>query len=227
LFGYKKGAFSGANQERKGLLASAGHGTVFMDELIELPMIMQSKLLHVFDEKCFRAVGSDKEQPFQARVIAASNADFESAVKEGRLREDLYFRLNVMRIRIPPLRERGVDIVPLALRILTQICKEWSRPEVALSPNQALWIEQQPWRGNVRELRNVLERSLLLGSDTELFFPDISSQANLNHPSLTDACRDYEKYYINSVVQRLDGNKSAAAKELDIGLSTLYRKLEG
>jgi len=226
LFGHKKGAFSGANQERKGLLASAGRGTVFMDELIELPMAMQSKLLHVFDEQCFRAVGSDKEQPFQARVIAASNADFELAVKEGKLREDLYFRLNVMQIRIPPLRERGVDIIPLALRLLSQICKEWSRPLPKLLPHQASWIEAQSWQGNVRELRNVLERSLLLGSDNALYFPDMLTIADTSHPSLMDACRDYEKRYINSVIERLDGDKNAAAIELDIGLSTLYRKLD-
>jgi len=226
LFGHKKGSFSGADRERKGLLAAAGKGTLFMDELIELPLAMQSKLLHVFDERCFRPVGSDTEQSFQARVIAASNVDFEEAVKDGRFREDLYFRLNVMKISIPPLRDRGDDIVPLANRLLSQICLEWSRGVPQLSSEQSLWLESKPWPGNVRELRNVLERALLMGSNGELEFLEMQEVAESSELNLVDACHAFERRYIKRMIQNEAGDKAAASRKLGIGLSTLYRKLE-
>jgi len=226
LFGHKKGAFSGASQDRKGLLATADKGTLFLDELIELPLSMQSKLLHVLDEKSFRPVGGDKEVPFQARVIAASNMDFEQAVQAGTFREDLYFRLNVMKIRIPPLRERGDDILPLANRLLAQTCKEWSRNTPEITPEQALWLEGQAWQGNVRELRNVLERGLLLGSDETLHFEALQELEAPEDLDLADACHAFEKRYIESVIGKFHGDKAAAAEQLGIGLSTLYRKLE-
>jgi len=227
LFGHKKGAFSGAERDRKGLLASAGKGTLFLDELIELPLPMQSKLLHVLDEKSFRPVGGDKETPFAARVIAASNMDFEKAVQAGSFREDLYFRLNVMKIRIPPLRERGDDILPLANRLLAQICKEWSRSTPEITTEQAMWLEGQTWQGNVRELRNVLERGLLLGSDESLYFEALKGVGTSEDLDLNDACHAFEKRYIERVVEKFDGDKASAAEQLGIGLSTLYRKLEG
>ena len=226
LFGHKKGAFSGADSDRKGLLTTAAKGTLFMDELIELPMAMQSKLLHVFDEKCFRPVGGDEELPFQARVIAASNVDFEQAVSEGRFREDLYFRLNVMKINIPALRDRGGDIIPLAYRLLDQICQEWSRQVPEISSEQMLWLETQPWYGNVRELRNVLERALLLGTDDILLFSDMGKHQESPDLPLVEACHVYEKQYITRMIQSCGGDKAVAAEKLGIGLSTLYRKLE-
>lgn len=226
LFGHKKGAFSGAERDRKGLLASAGKGTLFLDELIELPLSMQSKLLHVLDEHCFRPVGDDTEHPFHARVIAASNYDFEQAVKDGRFREDLYFRLNVMKICIPPLRQRGGDIIPLANRLLSQICTEWSRNKPEITPAQSLWLESQPWPGNVRELRNYLERALLLGSEDELQFPDMQDLGGSDELSLVDACHAFERRYIERIIQNSGGDKTAAARKLGVGLSTLYRKLE-
>ncbi|MBN4060525.1 sigma-54-dependent Fis family transcriptional regulator [bacterium AH-315-I20] len=227
LFGHKKGSFSSADRDRKGLLATAGKGTLFMDELIELPLAMQSKLLHVFDEGCFRAVGDDKEQLFQARVIAASNVDFKQAIQEGRFREDLYFRLNVMEICIPPLRERGGDIIPLTARLLEQICQEWSRPVPELTSEQASWLEAQMWKGNVRELRNALERALLLGSDGGLLFSDMTDVSSLESLNLAEASRIFEKRHIERVINNCAGDKAQAADQLDIGLSTLYRKLEG
>lgn len=227
LFGHKKGSFSSADRDRKGLLATAGKGTLFMDELIELPLAMQSKLLHVFDEGCFRAVGDDKEQLFQARVIAASNVDFKQAIEEGRFREDLYFRLNVMEICIPPLRERGGDIIPLTARLLEQICQEWSRPTPELTSEQASWLEAQMWKGNVRELRNALERALLLGSDGGLLFSDMTDVSSLESLNLAEASRIFEKRHIERVINNCAGDKAQAADQLDIGLSTLYRKLEG
>jgi len=227
LFGHKKGAFSGADQHRQGLLASAGKGTIFLDELVELPLNMQSKLLHVLDERTFRPVGDDKEYTFHARVIAASNYNFEQAVKDGKFREDLYFRLNVMQLLIPPLRERTDDIVALAHRLLSQTCSEWGRNTPELTPEQCVWLESQAWRGNVRELRNVLERSLLLGTEGELALAheqDIQVSASL---SLSDACHDFETRYIQQVIHKTSGDKSKAAQILGIGLSTLYRKLDG
>jgi len=226
LFGHKKGAFSGAEHDRKGLLATAGKGTLFLDELVELPISMQSKLLHVLDERCFRPVGDNKEYPFHARVIAASNYDFEQAVKDGRFREDLYFRLNVIRICIPPLRQRGDDIVPLANRLLSQICSEWGRNKPELTTAQSLWLESQPWPGNVRELRNYLERALLLGSEDGLQFPDMQDMIGSDGLSLADASHAFERRYIEHIIHSSGGDKVAAARKLGIGLSTLYRKLE-
>ncbi|MDQ7002781.1 MAG: sigma-54 dependent transcriptional regulator [Ghiorsea sp.] len=226
LFGHKKGAFSGADSDRKGLLTTAAKGTLFMDELIELPMAMQSKLLHVFDEKCFRPVGGDEELPFQARVIAASNVDFEQAVAEGRFREDLYFRLNVMKINIPALRDRGGDITPLAYRLLDQICHEWSRQAPKMTAEQLSWLETQPWYGNVRELRNTLERALLLGTDDTLLFSDMGKAQEGHELPLAEACHVYEKQYIKRMIQGCGGDKAVAAEKLGIGLSTLYRKLD-
>lgn len=226
LFGYKKGAFSGAESDRKGLLATADKGSLFLDELVELPLAMQSKLLHVLDEHCFRPVGDDKEYPFHARVIAASNYDFEQAVKDGRFREDLYFRLNVMPICIPPLRQRGDDIIPLANRLLAQICNDWGRNKPDITPAQSLWLESQPWPGNVRELRNTLERALLLGSEDALQFPDMQDMISSDQLSLVDACHAFERRYIEHIIQNNNGDKATAAKKLGVGLSTLYRKLE-
>jgi len=226
LFGHKKGAFSGADQHRQGLLASAGKGTVFLDELVDLPLNMQSKLLHVLDERIFRPVGDDKECPFHARVIAASNYNFEQAVKDGKFREDLYFRLNVMPLSIPPLRERTGDVVPLAHRLLSQICSEWGRNTPELTPEQCVWLESQTWRGNVRELRNVLERGLLMGDDDHLEFLDTTNIHVSEALKLADACHDFEKRYIQQMIEKASGDKAKAAQILGIGISTLYRKLD-
>jgi len=226
LFGHKKGAFSGADHERKGLLSSAGKGTLFLDELVELPLAMQSKLLHVLDEHCFRPVGSDKEILFHARVIAASNIDFEQAVKDGRFREDLYFRLNIMQITIPPLRQRMDDLVPLTYRLLGQICDEWVRNQVDLDITQIVWLESQPWLGNVRELRNVLERALLLGNESTLKLPDMEQPLVSESVSLSDACRSFEQRYIQQAIAQNKGDKVKAAKVLGIALSSLYRKID-
>jgi len=227
LFGHKKGAFSGAEHERKGLLTSAGKGTLFLDELVELPLAMQSKLLHVLDEHCFRPVGSDKEVSFHARVIAASNIDFAKAVKDGRFREDLYFRLNIMQITIPPLRQRTDDLVPLTNRLLSQICEAWGRNKVALDNEQIVWLESQPWRGNVRELRNVLERALLLGNESTLKLPAVEQSFISEALSLSDACRAFEQRYIQRVLDQNKGDKTKTAQTLGIALSSLYRKSDG
>jgi len=226
LFGHKKGAFSGAESDRKGLLATAGKGTLFLDELVELPLNMQSKLLHVLDARSFRPVGDDKEYQFQARVIAASNQNFEQAVKAGSFREDLYFRLNIMQLSIPPLRHRIDDIVPLARRLLRQTCEEWGRNEPNITPAQAVWLESQAWPGNVRELRNALERALLLGSEDTLSFLNMQNINECCELSLADASHAFEQRYIKQMIQKYGDDKAIAARTLGIGLSTLYRKLE-
>jgi len=227
LFGHVKGAFSGAEHERKGLFVSAGKGTLFLDELVELPLVMQSKLLHVLDEHCFRPVGSDKEVVFQGRVIAASNIDFEQAVEDGRFREDLYFRLNIMQITIPPLRQRMDDLIPLTQRLLRQICDAWGRNLLELDNEQIVWLESQPWRGNVRELRNVLERAVLLGDESTLKLPDMEPPFASGTLSLSDACRSFERRYIQHILHQNKGDKAVAAKQLGIAVSSLYRKIEG
>jgi len=226
FFGHVKGAFSGANRERKGLLGSAEKGCLFLDELIELPLMMQSKLLHVLDEHQFRAVGSDKELKFQGRIIAASNVNFEQAITDGRLREDLFFRINTMQITIPPLRERTVDIVPLAHHLLGEITEAWGMPKACLSDIQGQWLESQAWAGNVRQLRNTLERAVLMGGCPQLCFSEMSSPHVVKKQSLHQACSDFEQAYIQQIIKANDGDKVKASHDLAISLSSLYRKME-
>jgi len=226
LFGHKKGAFSGADRDRGGLLTAAGKGTLFLDEIGELPLPMQAKLLHVLDDKRFRPVGDTREHTFEARVIAATNRNIKDEMRHKRFREDLYFRLDVLQIRIPPLRERQEDIVPLAIQLQEELAKGTSISIAPLNTEQCLWLQSQPWPGNVRELRNMLERALLLAQDGKMCIPPAETGQVMENANMAEAVTHFERNFILQTITHCQGNKEKAAKKLGIGLSTLYRKLE-
>jgi DNA-binding NtrC family response regulator len=226
LFGHKRGAFSGAERDHEGLLAEARKGTLFLDEIGELSLTMQAKLLHVLDERTFRPLGSTKEQVFRARVISASNRDLKEEVARGAFREDLYYRLDVLNICIPPLRDRCEDIVPLATRLLAELAEETAIPVPRLTPEQALWLQTQSWPGNIRELRNTLERALLLSQEGEFTLqPHLGWKAQ-ETISLPKTLAQIEYSLIEQAIRDCQGDKAKAARRLGISLSSLYRKLE-
>lgn len=228
LFGHERGAFTGADRRRDGILRAAGKGTVFLDEVGELGLGVQAKLLRALEAHEVQPLGVDRAAPFQARVIAATNNRLEAMVAAGKFREDLYYRLNVLRIIIPPLRERPEDIPPLIHRLLAEHVKSSKRsvPIVTSAAMRALC--DHAWRGNVRELKNVLERALILADegriDLEQLPVDICESGR--DRGLGDALARYERGYIAMVLRLCDGNRERAASELGISQATLYRRLE-
>lgn len=167
LFGHKKGSFTGANQDKLGLIQAADGGSLFLDEIAELPMNMQVKLLRAVQEKKVRPIGMDNEIPVDFRIISATHQNLERLIQEGKFRQDLFFRLHVMDIRLPPLRERGQDILILAMHFITKICQDWGIPNKKLTATAKDWLMEQTYLGNVRELRNIIERAITL-SESEI-----------------------------------------------------------
>lgn len=230
LFGHVKGAFTGAHQAREGLFTYANGGTLFLDEIGEMPMTMQSHLLRVMEERSIRPVGSNREMPVDVRVIAATNRDLEAEVKKGNFREDLYYRLFVLAIRMPALRERIDDLSVLARHFITTLSTEMGIPPVNISEEEMALMRKYDWPGNVRELKNLIERCLLLNtapSQCLVMQPaqtKISTLAteDLNHLSLDEI----EKRHIQNVLQAEGGNKSAAARRLGVSRKTLERKVQ-
>jgi two-component system response regulator HydG len=233
LFGYVKGAFTGANQNREGLLEVANGGTVFLDEIAELPVDLQAKLLRAIQEKEIRPVGSSRRVRVDVRIIAATNRDLETAVAEGSFRKDLFFRLNVVSIKLPPLRERAVDIPLLVEHFLEkynragQTAKSFSDEAVAL-------LMSYDWPGNVRELENCIERAVALSSGPVMGISDLPSsmhQPAAGAPTSSSApsirpIADLERDALMNALSQLHGDKLLAAKLLGIGKTTLYRKLK-
>jgi two-component system response regulator HydG len=168
LFGHVKGAFTGAERERAGKLAAAGRGTLLLDEVNSLPLPLQAKLLRAVDDRLFEPVGGNRPQPLQARLIAASNADLQAEVAQGRFREDLYYRLNVVAFRLPSLRERRAAIVPLALRFLAEFATRNRLDVCRIQPEALRALQDHAWPGNVRELRNVIERAVALAPGPDI-----------------------------------------------------------
>jgi transcriptional regulator with PAS, ATPase and Fis domain len=233
LFGYVKGAFTGAMQSKAGLLSIAEGGTVFLDEVGELPVDLQAKMLRALQEKEIRPVGSTRTVPINIRILAATNRDLEHAVAQGSFRRDLYFRLNVLTLRIPPLRERRQDIPLLAGHILERLSHASGRAH-ELSDDATRALLAYDWPGNVRELENCLERCCAITSGPVIHFVDLpSSITGAPVRSLTQAPEnrvlplvDLEKQAILSAIAQLNGDKLLAAKLLGIGKTTLYRKLK-
>jgi DNA-binding NtrC family response regulator len=229
LFGHIKGAFTGAHQAREGLFTYANEGTLFLDEIGEMPLSMQAHLLRVLEERTVRPVGSNKEVPVAVRIIAATNRDLSEQVKNGEFREDLYYRLNVLSIRMPSLRERLEDIPQLTAHFSKSLASELGVEPPQLSPADLACLRNYDWPGNVRELKNVIERCLLLNS---------SPSQCLSKPSLSDGIADskgegdslqldqVEKHHILRVLEGEGGNKSAAARLLGISRKTLERKVQ-
>jgi len=243
LFGYVKGAFTGANRSRGGLLSAADGGTVFLDEIGELPLDLQAKLLRALQEKEVRPVGATHAVPITARVLAATNRDLSAMVEQGTFRKDLYFRLSVVNLKLPPLRERREDIAILAAHFLERLHRETGASHV-FSEDAILLMTEYDWPGNVRELENAIERASSLSSGPVLHMADLPTQLQdfrmhrreANPPPAAEAedgpddsivsIADMEKQAILGTIRQLNGDKLMAAKLLGIGKTTLYRKLK-
>src|SRR5579872_2662596 len=238
LFGYVKGAFTGANQSKDGLMAMAEGGTIFLDEVGELPVDLQAKMLRAIQEKEIRPVGSTRRVPINVRILAATNRDLELAVTQGTFRRDLYFRLNVLSLRIPALRERRQDI-PLLIGYFLDRLTRTSKVEKVLSDNALKGMLAYDWPGNVRELENCLERSYAFTSGPAIHIADLPREiANLptgeasngngngNGHSKIVPIAELEKQSILKAITELNGDKLQAARLLGIGKTTLYRKLK-
>ena len=228
LFGHVKGSFTGAHQAREGLFAYANGGTLFLDEIGEMPLTMQVHLLRVLEEQRIRPVGSNRETPIDVRILAATNRELVQRVKEGLFRQDLFYRLNVLSIRLPPLRERGQDVDLLAHHFSKRLSGELGVNALPLDRAEIMRLQAYDWPGNVRELKNVIERALLLGimpSQCLAGTPSGRKQPVLKEEALL--LEDVEKQHILRVLALEDSNKSAAARQLGISRKTLERKLNG
>ncbi len=226
FFGHVKGAFTGAHQVRKGLFTYADGGTLFLDEIGEMPLSMQAHLLRVLEERTIRPVGSNREIAVDVRIVAATNRDLDAEVKAGNFREDLYFRLNVLSIRMPALREIQDDIAILARHFVHAIARELGVEPPELGNAELNYLRSHDWPGNVRELKNVIERCLLLNSKpSQCIGGGLSalSDADVQEDDVALAC--VEKKHILKVLEMEGGNKSAAARRLGIARKTLERKV--
>lgn len=231
LFGYVKGAFTGAQHARTGLLEAGNGGTVFLDEIGDLPLDLQSKLLRALQEREVRPVGATDRVRIDLRIIAATNRDLESAVRTGGFRQDLYFRLNVVQIKLPPLRDRKSDI-PLLVNSFLEKFSDLQRPIRTISEDAMRRLMAYDWPGNVRELENAVERAVALGSGPILHIGDLPSnlQQNSNEKPLESneltTIEEMERRFILRALRETNGDKLAAARLLGIGKTTLYRKLK-
>jgi len=234
LFGYVKGAFTGAVQAKEGLLAMAEGGTVFLDEIGELPVDLQAKLLRAIQEKEIRQVGSTKRTTINVRILAATNRDLEAAVAQGTFRRDLYFRLNVLNLRMPSLRERRQDIPVLAAYFLERMARDFGQ-ERTLSDDAMKALLAYDWPGNVRELENCLQRAFAMNSGFEIQVLDLPSAIHGgNGDTVVDTdgsakiipISELERKTILNTITQLNGDKLLAARLLGIGKTTLYRKLK-
>ena len=233
LFGYVKGAFTGAVRSKDGLLAIADGGTILLDEIGELPVDLQSKLLRAIQEKEIRPVGSTRRVPINVRILAATNRDLETAVQQGTFRKDLYFRLNVVNLRIPPLRERKQDIPLLVGHFLDRMNRA-TGIERTISDDALRLMMAYDWPGNIRELESCLERAATLTSGPHIHIADLPTQVQNGgrlsaegiHPSGVVPIAEMEKQAIFAALKRVGGDKMKAAKLLGIGKTTLYRKLK-
>jgi len=231
LFGYVKGAFTGAVQSKMGLMESAGSGTLFLDEIGDLPVDMQAKLLRALQEKEVKPVGSTDRIPISTRIIAATNHDLETRVRQGQFRQDLYFRLNVVQIKLPPLRERKSD-VPLLVNAFLEKFSDANNNMRTISEEAMARLLAYDWPGNVRELENAVERAVALGSGPILHVGDLPS--NLQYgtgdrmPQSDELLplEELERRAIFRALRDAAGDKLAAARLLGIGKTTLYRKLK-
>jgi len=237
LFGHVQGAFTDAKQGRKGLFQQAHRGTIFLDEIGDMPLALQPRLLRVLQEREVRPVGADKDIPIDVRVMSATNCDLKDSIEQKTFREDLYYRLNVINLQVPPLRQRLSDILPLAQHFLDHYAVAFNRRILGLSRTAADRLLTYDWPGNVRELQNCIESAVTLACDDQLELTDLPIQIREHHQgyplvaanvaSEMVSLEELERRYIVQVVTSLDGNKKAAAKTLGIDRKTLYRKLEG
>ena len=231
LFGHRKGAFTGADRDQPGVFVHAGAGTVFLDEIGEMPLATQAKLLRAIEQKEVQPVGADEPVRVEARVLAATNKDLLREVEAGRFRDDLFYRLNVVCISIPPLRDRREDIPELVAHLLARHARTLGRHLGGVTHEAMQLLLACRWRGNVRELDNALQRAAILGEGPLITPADLPPDLAPVHgdPALVDdlgeAAARFEKLHIERVLRQTP-DKKEAAKRLNIGLSSLYRKIE-
>lgn len=233
LFGHKKGAFTGAITDKEGVFVAANRGSVFLDEVAEIPLDQQVNLLRVIQEREVKPVGSNQIIQFDTRIIAATNKNLEQEVENGNFRKDLFYRLNVVEIALPTLQERKEDIPLLAHHFLDKYSRELNRPVQGIASEAMGALMTHDWKGQVRELENIIERAVLLGDEPYIILEDLPASVQhakngykLDAYSLEEAVRSFEKHHILNTLKRTDGNKSKAAALLGIDPSTLYRKME-
>jgi len=228
LFGHEKGAFSGADRQHLGYFECAEGGTLFLDELVEMPPVLQAKLLRVLETGAFRRVGGETELQARVRIIGATNVDPEEAVARGRLREDLYFRVARFPLHLPPLRERGDDIRGLAQLFLTEL-NERNDVRVTLAPGAAARLQAYAWPGNVRELRSVLEHAFILaeGAIEPMHLPELGAAVGRSDIDIKpgNTVEEVERRLIETTLESCDGDREAAARQLGISVRTLYNRL--
>lgn len=234
IFGHERGAFTDAREQKRGLMEVAHTGTFFLDEVGDLATDLQPKLLKAIESRRFRRLGGTRELDVDVRLVAATNRDLEGAARKGTFREDLYYRLAVMPVRLPPLRERGRGaLVELTLRMLTDLRRRAGRGPAAVSPEALDLMGRYPWPGNIRELRNVLERAGLLAGDAETLRPvHLPPEIAAADPFVSGAAdveltlAEAERAHIARVLAHNEGNRTRAARALGISRATLYEKLE-
>jgi DNA-binding NtrC family response regulator len=237
LFGHARGAFTDAVSARTGLFLRASGGTLFLDEIGEMPMSVQPKMLRALQERTIRPVGGDHEIPIDVRIVAATNRDLEADVEDGRFREDLFYRINVVRVELPPLRARGSDILLLAQQAVARFARAADKDVRGISAPAAEKLLCYEWPGNVRELQNAVERAVALTRFAELTVDDLPAKirdyrsshvivAGEDDPEQLPTMDEVERRYILRVMQAVHGNKALAARILALDRKTLYRKLE-
>ncbi|WP_163409028.1 sigma-54-dependent transcriptional regulator [Flavobacterium ajazii] len=227
LFGYAKGAFTDAKTDTPGRFETAQNGTIFLDEIGNIPLHLQSKLLHVLQTKTVTRLGESKARPLNVRIISATNNDIKAEVKNKTFREDLLYRINTMDINLPPLRERKDDIVPMANFVLDQIAEKYNQDNWRFAENVAPYLERYPWKGNVREMENKIERALILADNNTISITDLDIldfeeiQENDENP-----LSELEKTAIEKALLKHHGNISKTAEELGLSRAALYRRIE-
>ncbi|RMH65221.1 MAG: sigma-54-dependent Fis family transcriptional regulator [Calditrichaeota bacterium] len=228
LFGHVRGSFTGAIRDKEGIFTVAGNGTLFLDEISTIPVNLQVKLLRVLEEHEVLPVGATKPLPVRARIIAATNRDLKEEIAAGRFREDLYFRLNVIEIDVPPLSERAEDIPLLVAYFIEKMNRDLNKNVQGATPEVLHTLQSYQWPGNVRELENVIERAMIFCDDTTLtvdHLPHFFADQNKEPVGLKDAVRFFERKHILSVLRITGGDKKEAARLLKVGVSSLYRKM--
>jgi DNA-binding NtrC family response regulator len=231
LFGHEKGSFTSAHTLHLGFAERAGSGTLFLDEIAELPVGLQAKLLRLVQERRFHRVGGERQIAFSARLVCATNADLDRRIEQGSFRKDLYYRLNVIEVKLPPLRERSGDILPLLRQFLSEFAGQFSRPVRGITPRAEHAVLVHSWPGNVRELRNRAERAVALAESSWLNADDLFPEIPLPHRpefivTLADARAEAERRQIITALGDAGGKLGAAAKRLRISRTTLWEKMK-
>lgn len=233
LFGHVKGAFTDAHTDHTGKFEQADGGTLFLDEIGNIPLHLQAKLLRAIQNRSIVRVGGNEAKPINIRLICATNMDLEQLVREGRFREDLYYRINTVHIALPALRERKEDIVPLAQLFLERFAEKYHRPLTGIAPDAAAMLTEARWSGNIRELQNCIEKAVILSEGKNLSAKDIQADSSARGLRMTGdtgtlkaVSEAEEERMIRQAMDRTDGNISAAAKMLGVSRPTLYAKLK-